>query len=1221
MPRTTLLGAIWPDWDEARGRGDLNTSLWRLRRTLSQIPNIGVVTSRDKVELRLDGNVAVDIVRLRQSVDAIRESPTDESIALLEALYRQCSGELLEGLDDEWVDEERRKWHRLRIEAIRLLVEWARAKRDVPRITSHLEALVALEPLDEGGHRELIHLYYSQGNRAMALQQYERVRALLTEELGVEPSVETQFLSEEIKRQPDIRRGSQEAFFDARSTGSTSVPMVGRIEPLRILAAAIERAESGLGSVHLVTGDVGIGKTRFVEAVAREGRIRQCDVLVGTCSDTSPPYQSIVQALWPRVTMSQSGSAWANPIVDRLLKVLMPEGRSPTLTHPSSGIPDSALLNECLVELLSDSMTIGPTILVLENAHNIDRATESLLTLLVGRLPRTRVSVLLTLRTQEREAERLIRHFTQLGASEIELPPLNRSEVGQLARNALGTPMVSDQLVDLLNDWSAGVPLVVLELLKFLVVESCFSRDQNGRLCADENALRTRVPPVEAGVAEVIRQRIRLLEGSARSILSAAAILGSEVGYDVLEEFMGIHEDQLIDSVEQLVEARLVHETEKGLRFTHEATRLATLGLLSGARLRKLHSKAASLLERRRPSKSEDIALHWYQAGEIDKALEFFEASGDKARSVYANEDAFRWYSRSLEAVGQLQDDEPSLLAKKAQLLTKRQEVLDFLGRRLEQSEDIDEILHVALVLKDPRLRAEGELLRSQVLCRLNLNTRAVASARLATRLFESVRDMAGRAKAQESLGVAFMAERDKESARSAFRTGLLLHRRMSNQAGEARCLVSLGTIACLEGRITQSMKYLNDAERILEEIGDRRSLAAAFLQKGVLYRCLGMNRRSKAYLARGITIMEEIGDRIGQARGKSQMAFTHISLGELREGLRESLTALKIARQAKDVRAQIVFLNNIAYGAYRVLGDFRRAAKAVSEAIRLATEELGKENIATYYDTMASILLDQAAHSEALQWARQARVLHQSWERRIDHVGLGISFRLGVAHLNQGEHVIAEPLLLEALAHWRRGEDLELQAHVVASLGLLYVRQGDMERALGCAREIERLMRRMDGIEQAQSIYWAQYLVFSQLGLGAAARRALSRASNSFLQQASGVKGRFRRLFVLIPVNRAIAIEAHRVGVTSPKTFPLAVPTSAIQNGGLPEGALISKAPMTAADRRRVLVMLLARGENGPKRLADRLRVSPRTIRNDLHVLRSQGFRTELLPGQIDER
>ena len=1217
--RDKITGAIWPDWEEDRARANLNTALWRIRKTLRAVPGITIEATRDAIYLRLDEWVEVDVVRVRHAVDAARARSTANKVVLLAEGETLQAGEFLEGILDEWCDEERRECHHLHVETLRMLIE--ESDGEDLRVIGYLEKLIALEPLDEKAHRDLMRIHYLQGNRALALRQYDRLKDVLQRELGVEPNKATMSLWGQISEQPEIGKRIDTESPGKVAAGSDSVfdvPLVGRKDALTALVGALTDASKGMGSVQLVKGDIGIGKTKLAEAIAKEGRIRGFDVLTGSCCDPDSglPYQAIIQALWPRISDQQAASTWSSPIIDRLVRTLMPE--APATPGGRSFLPssDSALVNECLASLLLGSADSGPTLLILEDLHHVERATEGLLNLLLGRVTGKHLAILGTMRS-EPQSERIARQFISSGANEIELGPLTQSEVSDLVKLALRTSLVSEQLVHFVADRSSGVPLFALELLKFLAAEDCLTRNSKGRLSVDEGMVRAKVPRVPFGVAEVIRRRIRLVGTEASSILSAAAVLGPEVSYDLLEEFIGIPEDQFIGNVERLVEARLLHETEKGLKFPHEATRSAGLTLLSAARLRKLHAKAAALLERISPSKSEDIAFHWDQAGECSRAFCFYEISGDRARAVYANDDASRWYSRSLDTMAKINDSDrdTEILRRRALLLIKRQEVLDLLGRRAEQSEDVDAILFIAERLDDRRLAAEGELLRSQVLSRLNSNSDALTSAHRAAALFRIGSDMRGQARAHESCGTAHMNSRNHSGARQAFRTALFLYRRAKDRSGEARCLVSLGTLSSFDGKILQGMEYLDGAERILNEIRDRRSLAGALLQKGVLYRFLGMNNRSKVYLRNGIAAMEEIGDRIGHARGRSQMAFTYIALGELREAVRESLAALRIAREARDIRAQIVFLNNIAYGAYRSVGEFGRATRAVLEAIRLATQARGVENIATYYDTMAAILLDQGNHDEALRWAKQAHVLYRAWEGRFNYVGADIALRLGIAYMCRAEYSRARPLLLRALDYWKRGGDLELQPHGVAALGLLYLEQGDLDHALECARDLERLMRKVDGIEQKQGVYWAQYRIFRRMGMDAAARRALNRAYESVCHQAASLKGRLRRMFVAVRTNKDIIDEIRRFGIRAGVNDQANMVS--VAKTTQPEPARTKG--LRVVERRRALLMLMAKSATGQNELARHLGVSPRTIRHDLSVLRSQGFVRELFPRHVE--
>jgi len=263
-----------------------------------------------------------------------------------------------------------------------------------------------------------------------------------------------------------------------------------------------------------------------------------------------------------------------------------------------------------------------------------------------------------------------------------------------------------------------------------------------------------------------------------------------------------------------------------------------------------------------------------------------------------------------------------------------------------------------------------------------------------------------------------------------------------------------------------------------------------------------------------------------------------------------------------------------------------------------MVSEDGGAENKATYYDTMAAILLDRGDSEGALRWAKQARILHVRREGHFGFVGDEIAYRLGLAYLRLGKVGSAEHFLNRAVNSWRRDGDLVGLIHGMSALGELALARKEIDRALEAAREVQKLLRKVDGMEQIQRVYWTQYRIYHAAGARVAARRALRKACAEIGRQADTLKGRSRRRFLAIPVHVEILREAEKYGM-------------GIGDFRVGEWSW-RPAPDPALridQRRRAILNLIAEGDTNRKAIAVRLGVSERTVENDVAALRREGL------------
>ena len=177
-PRSTLGARFWPDVLDESARTSLRSALSALRRALGPGSEQYLIASRDEVGLAGDSLVWTD---LASSSAASPRGVLEDALAL-------SRGELLAGLDDDWVYE-RRDEHRDRVAGVlaRLAAD-AEGDRRLAEAIAYTRQQVALDPLAEEPQRDLMRRLAASGDRAGAIRTYERLSQRLRDELRIAPS-------------------------------------------------------------------------------------------------------------------------------------------------------------------------------------------------------------------------------------------------------------------------------------------------------------------------------------------------------------------------------------------------------------------------------------------------------------------------------------------------------------------------------------------------------------------------------------------------------------------------------------------------------------------------------------------------------------------------------------------------------------------------------------------------------------------------------------------------------------------------------------------------------------------------------------------------------------------------------------------------------------------------------------------------------------------------
>jgi DNA-binding SARP family transcriptional activator len=180
--RTHVAGSLWPDATDRRSMGNLRSTLWRLwARGLEVAKTVG-----DRVALSRE--VTVDLHVLRSLARRVLDRVDDLDVAQVEELA--FGGDLLPDWSEDWVIVERESFRQLRLHAVERLGGQLAAAGRFGRAVEVCLAAIALEPLRESAHRQLIKVHLAEGNRVEALRQFEAYRRLMLDEVGLEPSSE-----------------------------------------------------------------------------------------------------------------------------------------------------------------------------------------------------------------------------------------------------------------------------------------------------------------------------------------------------------------------------------------------------------------------------------------------------------------------------------------------------------------------------------------------------------------------------------------------------------------------------------------------------------------------------------------------------------------------------------------------------------------------------------------------------------------------------------------------------------------------------------------------------------------------------------------------------------------------------------------------------------------------------------------------------------------------
>jgi DNA-binding SARP family transcriptional activator len=585
----TLIDLLWSGSPPANPTNQVSVLVSRLRRALG---SERVVRSATGYRLVADW---IDLVELHERVDEAstrlqaRQAAAARAAAQA-ALELVSGGRLAADEDAAWFDAERAVVERTVARARSVLAEAALLGGDPVAAAASAEAALDHDPYDEQALRTLMRAHAAAGKPASALAAYARLRTRLREELGVDPTTETEQLHTSIlQAQPE-----------APAAEPARPRIVGREVELAVLESARARAFGGDSSAVVIEGDPGIGKSALVEAF-RSVVSRDALVIVGRCDELGRdlPLQPLfdgVEDILRAAGPSMRDVVDSTPFALAPLLGSTPETAGSGATTTRDVAADQAAMFRSLLDVVERLAGGRPVVIVLEDVHMAGAGIFEWVRYALRRS--SRLLVVATRRPQPGP--------TIPDAEMLMLEPLELTHAVEL---------VGKERAEALHERSGGNPLFLLELA-----------------AATGDTLPT-------SLRELAKERADALGDAAPSLL-AAAVLGPEIDADLLAAVVDVKVGELLDHFDAAVDARLLVEGGGILQFAHEVIREALETCATTARREYLHREAAHVLAARDHADPLAVAWHARRGGEDELAARALVDASRGASARFALDEA-----------------------------------------------------------------------------------------------------------------------------------------------------------------------------------------------------------------------------------------------------------------------------------------------------------------------------------------------------------------------------------------------------------------------------------------------------------------------------------------------------------------------------------------------------------------------------------------------------
>ena len=204
-PRESLSALLWPDYEQAKAFSNLRRTIWEVHQAIGES---WLFADRESVQLNVNAGIDLDVARFRDLLaQARQQTAVSLRISLLADAVKLYRNHLLTGFSlkdapnfNEWAFAESEELRHQLAEALSLLSEDYCALGQAEDAIPYARRLVALDPLNESTHRQLMEVYVQAGQHSEALKQYQACEQILRKELNLDPQPETRALYKKIRK-------------------------------------------------------------------------------------------------------------------------------------------------------------------------------------------------------------------------------------------------------------------------------------------------------------------------------------------------------------------------------------------------------------------------------------------------------------------------------------------------------------------------------------------------------------------------------------------------------------------------------------------------------------------------------------------------------------------------------------------------------------------------------------------------------------------------------------------------------------------------------------------------------------------------------------------------------------------------------------------------------------------------------------------------------------
>jgi predicted ATPase/KaiC/GvpD/RAD55 family RecA-like ATPase/ribosomal protein S20 len=752
---------------------------------------------------------------------------------------------------------------------------------------------------------------------------------------------------------------------------------------MNVLKEAVYRAVHGEGGLVFIHGEAGIGKTRLVRELGAYARSRGVQVLYGRCPalfrmDGVPPYilwkeviKDYLEACTPEQLYRVIGYYPAE--VAKLVPEIGQKLRSIPQSLPISPEQEQNRLFEAISQFVTNISKETPLLVVLDDLQWTDPSSLLLLHYLARGVQKTPLLLVGAYRSTDIDAKHpltpVLAELNREGLPEsIHLKRMSLSDVSEMIKNILEQEDVPSEFCKLVHEKTGGNPFFVGEVVKSLKEEDVIYREGNRWKIKEVSKIE-----FPETVKSVVKARIGRLDDEQQNVLTMASLVGNDFTFEALQGVTGSNEDKLRKIVDALLKTGLLkHREVRGedlCSFADIIVRDVVNEEVGTYERKKLHRVVGTALEKMYAAKIDEhlgeLAAHFLESGDKDKALDYFLKAGEKAQKVYANVEAASYFQSALK----LLEEKEGETREKARVLERLGDIKQLVGDYDLCMKRWNEALQMWKQLDDKE-KVAGLHRKMAVTLWYDIGNTEQGRENFeeALRILEAEPENVELAALYaDRARMSFFTE-DVTKARSWAEKALELAKKLNDSEAIASSYQTLGNVFSATGENEKAVECQEKALKIALDNGYMVVVGRAYTSLAGQLQAAGENERALDCFEKGLELSKKAGTIFGISWFGNMLAWMHFCMGN-------SDKALTLAEQSESLDRKTGNLFNLSASTanlgtfYHVLREWNKGEQYLKESLSISKKTNNAQGISNSYGYLGWSYYDKGEYAKAKEF------------------------------------------------------------------------------------------------------------------------------------------------------------------------------------------------------------------------------------------------------------